>query len=102
MAFRKRPPIAMVGRCGDKETQPVGASPAAWRGERCGWRCRQSGSGVGRDGAMSIRISRSLAYERTDGERRVIGQDEIESFYGTVVILGGPGFGKERALSGAG
>ena len=50
---------------------------------------------------MSIRISRSLAYERTDGERRVIGQDEIESFYGTVVILGDPGLGKSvlcRAL----
>ena len=50
---------------------------------------------------MSIRISRSLAYERTDGERRVVGQDEIASFYETVVILGDPGLGKSvlcRAL----
>ncbi len=43
---------------------------------------------------MSIRIGRSLTYESTDGERRVLGRDEIESFYGRVVTLGDPGMGK--------
>ena len=41
-------------------------------------------------------IERTLAYEDPGQGHRVIGQDEIASFAGPVVILGDPGLGKSR------
>ena len=43
---------------------------------------------------MRTRIERKLAYDDSEGARRVVGQDDIESIDVPVVILGDPGLGK--------
>ncbi len=43
---------------------------------------------------MLTRITRTLAYEDAQRERKVIGQDEIAAIIEPVVILGDPGLGK--------
>ena len=43
---------------------------------------------------MSNRITRTLVYEDSKKERKVIGQDEIAVIAAPVVILGDPGLGK--------
>lgn len=43
---------------------------------------------------MPTRIERTLAYQDSNQDRKVVAQDEITSFSGPVVILGDPGMGK--------